>query len=68
VDSQAVIWLSRGAYHVLPDFSSFDVKTQVVHGLPVAAGYLAATTAYGLAYIAALLLTGTIIFSRRDFK
>jgi ABC-type transport system involved in multi-copper enzyme maturation permease subunit len=68
VDSQAVIWLSRGAYHVLPDFSSFDVKTQVVHGLPVAAGYLATTTAYGLAYIAALLLTGTIIFSRRDFK
>jgi hypothetical protein len=26
------------------------------------------TTAYGLAYIAALLLTATFIFSRRDFK
>ncbi len=68
VDSQAAIWLSRGVYHVLPDFSSFDVKTQVVHGLPVAAGYLASTAAYGLAYITGLLLTGTFIFSRRDFK
>jgi hypothetical protein len=68
VDSQAAIWLSRGAYHVLPDFSSFDVKTQVVHGLPVAAGYLASSAAYGLAYIVGLLLTATFIFSRRDFK
>ena len=68
VDSQVAVWVSRGAYHVLPDFSSFDVKTQVVHGLPVAAGYLASTAAYGLAYITVLLLTGTFIFSRRDFK
>ena len=68
VDSQAAIWLSRGAYHVLPDFSSFDVKTQAVHGLPITAGYLAGSTVYALAYIAALLLAGTFIFSRRDFK
>jgi ABC-type transport system involved in multi-copper enzyme maturation permease subunit len=68
VDSQTAIWLSRAAYHGLPDFSSFDVKTQVVHGLPVSAGYLGVTTAYGLAYISALLLAGTVIFSRRDFK
>jgi ABC-type transport system involved in multi-copper enzyme maturation permease subunit len=68
VDSKTAIWLSRGAYHLLPDFSSFDVKTQVVHGLPVSSGYLASTTAYGLLYIAALLLAGTFIFSRRDFK
>jgi hypothetical protein len=53
---------------VLPDLSAFDVKTQVVHGLPVGAGYVASTTAYGLAYIAALLLISTFIFSRRDFK
>jgi len=68
VDSQVAVWLSRAAYHVLPDFSSFDVKTQVVHGLPVSAGYLVSTAAYGLAYIVALVLAGTFIFSRRDFK
>jgi ABC-type transport system involved in multi-copper enzyme maturation permease subunit len=68
VDSQAAVWLARGAYHLLPDLSAFDVKTAVVHGLPVPAGYVAITTAYGLTYIAALLLVSTVIFSRRDFK
>jgi ABC-type transport system involved in multi-copper enzyme maturation permease subunit len=68
VESPAAVWLARGVYHVLPDFSAFDVKTEVVHGLPVKAGYLAATSAYGLAYIAALLAAAVLIFSRRDFK
>jgi ABC-type transport system involved in multi-copper enzyme maturation permease subunit len=68
VNSRAAVYLARGAYHVLPDLSAFDVKTEVVHGLPVTAGYLASTTAYGLAYVAGLLLVATLIFSRRDFK
>jgi len=68
VASRPAAWLARGLYHVLPDLSAFDVKTQVVHGLPVAAGYLLATSFYGAAYIAALLLASTFIFSRRDFK
>ena len=68
VSSRAAAWLARGAYHVLPDLSAFDVKTEVVHGLPVSAGYLATTTAYGLVYVAGLLLVATVIFSRRDFK
>jgi len=68
VDSPAAAWLARGLYHVLPDLSAFDVKTQVVHGLPVAAGYVGSTLAYGAAYITALLLVSTVIFSRRDFK
>jgi ABC-type transport system involved in multi-copper enzyme maturation permease subunit len=68
VDSRAAAWLARGLYHVLPDLSAFDVKTEVVHGLTVPAGYVAVTTAYGLTYIAVLLVAATVIFSRRDFK
>jgi ABC-type transport system involved in multi-copper enzyme maturation permease subunit len=68
VDSPAAVWLARGLYHVLPDLSAFDIKAQVVHGLPVTAGYLAWTIGYALAYIAALLVASTVIFSRRDFK
>jgi ABC-type transport system involved in multi-copper enzyme maturation permease subunit len=68
VDSRAAAWLARGLYHVLPDLSAFDVKTQVVHGIAVPAGYIAAQTAYGLTYIAVLLLIAIVIFSRRDFK
>jgi ABC-type transport system involved in multi-copper enzyme maturation permease subunit len=68
VESPPAIWLARGLYHVLPDFSAFDVKTEVVHGLPVEAGYLAATSGYGAAYIAGLLVVAVLVFSRRDFK
>jgi ABC-type transport system involved in multi-copper enzyme maturation permease subunit len=68
VDSKVVAWMARGLYHLLPDLSAFDVKTEVVHGLPVPAGYIAMTTAYGVLYIAVLLLVATLIFSRRDFK
>jgi ABC-type transport system involved in multi-copper enzyme maturation permease subunit len=68
VDSASAVWVARAVYHVVPDFSAFDVKTEVVHGLPVAAGYMAATAAYGVAYIAALLAAAVVIFSRKDFK
>jgi Cu-processing system permease protein len=68
VDSAAAVWLARGLYHVLPDFAAFDVKAQVVHGVPVTAGYLAWTLGYAACYIAALLGGATVIFSRRDFK
>jgi ABC-type transport system involved in multi-copper enzyme maturation permease subunit len=68
VESRPAVWLARGMYHVLPDLSAFDVKTEVVHGLPVTAGYVAMTALYGLAYIAGLLLVATLVFSRRDFK
>jgi ABC-type transport system involved in multi-copper enzyme maturation permease subunit len=68
VESRAAIALARGLYHLVPDFAAFDVKTQVVHGLPVPFSYVAVTVGYGILYISALLLASTFIFSRRDFK
>ena len=68
VESSAAAWLARGLYHVLPDFSAFDVKLAVVHGLPVSAGYIVMSTAYAVAYVAALLLASMVIFARRDLK
>ncbi len=68
VESRSAAWLARALYHFLPDLSAFDVKTQVVHGLEVPAGYLALTTGYGVLYIALLLAAAILIFSRRDFK
>jgi ABC-type transport system involved in multi-copper enzyme maturation permease subunit len=68
VDSKAVQMLARGLYYVLPNLAPFDVTSQVVHGLPVSARYMAVTIAYGFVYIAMLLIAGATIFSRRDFK
>lgn len=68
VDAPAAAAIARTAYYVLPDFSKFDVKLAVVHGLPVTGAYMATASLYGLVYIAALLFGAAAIFARRDFK
>ncbi len=68
VDSAGAVYLARALYYALPNLAPFDVKAAVVHGEAVSFGYVAMTTGYGLAYVAALLLASVFIFSRRDFK
>lgn len=68
VESQPAAWLARALYYVLPNFSAFDIKAQVVWGDPVAASYVAWTSVYGLTYVALVLVGAVMIFSRRDFK
>jgi ABC-type transport system involved in multi-copper enzyme maturation permease subunit len=68
VKSPAAAAIGKALYYLLPNFASFDVKADVVHGHPVPASYVFSSVGYGLLYIAVLLLGGMIIFSRRDFK
>jgi ABC-type transport system involved in multi-copper enzyme maturation permease subunit len=68
VDSRAAAALARGLYWVLPNLAQFDIKSDVVHGVHVPAGYLAMAAAYAALYIAMLLAIASLIFSRRDFK
>ncbi|HTL43625.1 MAG TPA: ABC transporter permease subunit [Vicinamibacterales bacterium] len=68
VKSPAAAVIGKACYYLLPDFSRFDIKLAVVHGLPVSMAYVASSTAYGAAYIAALIFGAIVIFSRRDFK
>jgi ABC-type transport system involved in multi-copper enzyme maturation permease subunit len=68
VQSPFAAQFARGLYWVLPNLATFDVKGQVVHGRPVDAGFVMLAVAYGLTYIAVLLIGAVTIFSRRDFK
>ncbi len=68
VEAPAAQVLARGLYYVLPNFGPFDITSQVVHALPVPAGYLAVTVTYGLVYVAMLLVIACAVFARRDFK
>jgi ABC-type transport system involved in multi-copper enzyme maturation permease subunit len=68
VDSPAAAAFARGLYWVLPNFSQFDVKSEVVHGRAVSLGYMMITSSYGLAYTLMLLIVAMFVFSRRDFK
>ena len=68
VDSPGAARLARGLYWVLPNLSPFDVKADVVHGIPVPARYMGLTIGYAALYITMLLVVSSFIFSRRDFK
>lgn len=68
VDQPAVAWIARGLYYVLPNLAPFNVKAEVVYGMPVSASHVGFTLLYALIYIAALLVAAVAIFRRRDFK
>jgi ABC-type transport system involved in multi-copper enzyme maturation permease subunit len=68
VESPIAAALARGLYWVLPNLAPLDIRAQVVHGQPVAAGYLAIVAGSGALYAAALVVAAMLIFSRRDFK
>ncbi len=57
----------QALYRVLPDLENFNVRTEVVHGLPVPATLFLDATLYGLVYTAFLLGLAILVFRRRDF-
>lgn len=68
IDSAAAAALARAAYYVLPNLAPFDVKAEVVHGMPVSLRHVGLTLAYAAVYITTLLTAAVAIFRRRDFK
>lgn len=68
LESPAAGAIGRALYYVVPNFGAFDVKAQVVSGLPVPASYVATMVLYGAVYAGAVLSAAVLIFSRRDFK
>ena len=57
----------RLVYWVLPNFSAFDLKAQVVYGVALDAKALWLTQLYGCGYLGILLVLAMISFSRREF-
>jgi Cu-processing system permease protein len=53
---------------VVPSFSAFDVKAQVVHGVSVPAKFVLFTLGYAVLYIGALVVASVTVFARREFK
>ncbi len=55
-------------YLVLPNLAALDIGGAVVHGRSVPAATAALAAAYGLVYVAALLVAAVWTFQYRDFK
>lgn len=66
--SGATKWVAWLVSWGLPNLALFDIKAEVVHGVPIGTGQVAAAVAYGITYSAAVLLLAMAIFQRRDFK
>ena len=58
----------NGLYYVLPNLERFNLKGHVVHHLDIPASDVLLIVAYGLTYVAFLLMSASIIFQRRDFR
>lgn len=68
VDQPVVAGIARGLYYVLPNLAPFNVRAEVVYGVPVGASHVGLTLLYAAIYVAALLAAAIAIFRRRDFK
>lgn len=68
VDAPVAAWVAKALYYVLPNLAPFDVKAEVVHGMPVAMRHVALTLLYAVVYAGMLLVAAVAIFRRRDFK
>ncbi|HEY5998807.1 MAG TPA: ABC transporter permease [bacterium] len=57
-----------GTHYLLPNLEKFDLKHEVVYGMPIPPSYVAGALAYGLLYIVLVVGLAAVIFERRDFK
>lgn len=55
-------------HRVLPDLESFNLSTQAVHGLSIAASDVWLPIIYGTGYVVLVLYAASVIFERRDFR
>jgi ABC-type transport system involved in multi-copper enzyme maturation permease subunit len=66
--SPAVASVVQAVGWIVPAFSAFDIKAQVVHGLPLPTGFVGGTLLYAVLYVCAILVAAVALFSRREFK
>ena len=59
--------VSQFLYYVLPNFSNFNIRTEVVYGAALDPGALLLSGLYALVYTATLLLISAAIFNRKEF-
>jgi ABC-type transport system involved in multi-copper enzyme maturation permease subunit len=67
LDVPAAVWAAKALYYLIPNLAPFNIRADVVHGVPVSWSHVGLTLAYAVVYIAILLLGATAVFRRRDF-
>lgn len=60
--------IAQAIHRGLPDLSAFDLTSQAVHHLPIAASDVWLPVVYAAGWIVLLLASASIVFERRDFR
>ncbi|MFQ5789019.1 MAG: ABC transporter permease [Acidobacteriota bacterium] len=68
VESDFLSHITRFLYYMLPNLRNFDIKARIVSGEAVPSSFLAYSSAYGLLYVAVLLIIAAVVFGRRNLK
>lgn len=63
----AVKLFGNAVYWILPNFSAFDLKAQIIYGVALNARELLLTQLYAVGYLGVVLLLATLAFARREF-
>lgn len=66
--SPVVKMIASALYYILPNFSAFDLKINVIYGLPLSSQGLLMTLLYFTVYIGILLSGASLIFMRREMR
>ena len=63
----AVKLFGNAVYWILPNFSAFDLKVQIIYGVALNGKELLLTQLYAAGYLGVVLLLATLAFARREF-
>ncbi|MEW5806009.1 MAG: ABC transporter permease subunit [Acidobacteriota bacterium] len=55
-------------YYVVPNLEYFNIRSEVVHGIPLNGWYILSASAYGVGWSLLLITLASIIFQRRNFN
>jgi ABC-type transport system involved in multi-copper enzyme maturation permease subunit len=67
IDSPFFGKILSGLFYALPNLELFNLRTQVVHNLPISVTFLAGTWLYWGFYLTTVLLLSILIFQKKDF-
>jgi len=66
-ESVALQKLSAIVFWLLPNLEAFNIRTEVVHGVPLPVEFVALILAYGVLYSAVVIAVSVVVFHFRDF-
>lgn len=56
-----------GLFYALPNLELFNIRSQMVHNLPLPVGYLFTALLYWILYLGTLLMFAAFLFQKKDF-